>query len=253
VGSTPNKGQPLYYYISILPGDASNPFSNGNVSDPLVAGNCTPASGQTEPTGFTTSSTCGHTMGGSPIAPVCTGTGATKTCALPAAVNVSIEPTPLRTSTVTVYVFEDDFPTNGEPDTGGGGDTYPTQEVGLEDFQVIVWDLAGCVSCDNTGQDTYDMFNVPLSNSLNGTIDPTTGLNACPISNTQANVGIGMIIVCPKFESDGKTLSPLVGNAVIKNLNPGLFDVTVHPGAAREGRGEEWLQTNTLDGSPKLD
>src|SRR4029077_2301436 len=91
VGGNANYGQPLYYYISILPGDASNAFAYGNVSDPLVAGNCTPASGQTEPTGFTTSSTCGHTMGGSPIAPVCTGTGATKTCALPAAVNVSIE------------------------------------------------------------------------------------------------------------------------------------------------------------------
>jgi hypothetical protein len=253
VGCNANYGQPLYYYISILPGDASNPFSYGNVSDPLVAGNCTPAAGQTEPTGFTTSSTCGHTMGGSPIAPICTVTGTTKKCALPAAVSVSIEPTPLRTSTVTVFVFEDDFPTNGEPDTGGGVDSYPTQEVGLEDFQVIVWDLAGCVSCDNTGQDTYDMFNVPLTNALNGVIDPTTGLDACPISNTQSNVGVGVIIVCPKFESDGKTLSPLVGNAVIKNLNPGLFDVTVHPGAAREGRGEEWLQTNTLDGTPKLD
>src|SRR5205085_101112 len=123
----------------------------------------------------------------------------------------------------------------------------------LEDFQVIIWDLAGCVSCDNTGQDTYDMFNVPLTNALNGTIDPTTGLDACPISQTQPGVGVGVIIVCPKFESDGATLSPLVGQAVIKNLNPGLFDVTVHPGATRESRGEEWLQTNTLDGTPKLD
>ncbi|MGH7745560.1 MAG: hypothetical protein ACREQ5_12330, partial [Candidatus Dormibacteria bacterium] len=255
-GCNANYGSPIYYYISVLPGDASNAFSYGNVSDPLVAGNCTPAPGQTEPTGFTPASTCGHTMGGAPIAPVCTNTGttaATRSCTLPAAVNISIEPTPLRTSTVTLYVFEDDFPTNGEPDTGGGVDTFPTQEVGLEDFQVIVWDLAGCVSCDNTGQDSYDMFNVPLTNALNGTIDPTTGLNACPISNTQPNVGVGMIIVCPKFESDGKTLSPLVGNAVIRNLNPGLFDVTVHPGAAREARGEEWLQTNTLDGTPKLD
>ncbi len=249
-GCNANYGKPIYYYISVLPGDSANPFNYGNASDPTVAGNCAPATGQTEATGFTTNSTCGHTMGGAPIAPVCTsGTS----CTLPGSVTVNAEANPLHTATVTVFVFEDDYPTNGEPDTGGGVDTYPTEEAGLEDFQVVVWDLAGCVSCDNTGQDTYDQFNVPLTNALNGTPDPTTGLNACPISNTQPGVGAGVIIVCPKYESDGKTLSPLVGQAVIKNLNPGLFDVTVHPGAARESRGEEWLQTNTLDGSPKLD
>jgi len=252
-GCNVNYGSPIYYYISVLPGDAANPFNYGNAQDPTVAGNCTPQPGQTEPTGITTNTTCGHTMGGAPIAPACTITGTTRSCTLPSSVTVNAEQNPLHTSTITVFVFEDDFPTNGEPDTGGGVDSYPTQEAGLEDFQVIVWDLAGCVSCDNTGQDTYDQFNIPLTNALNGTIDPTTGLNACPISNTQAGVGVGVIIVCPKYEGDGKTLSPLVGQAVIKNLNPGLFDVTVHPGAAREARGEEWLQTNTLDGTPKLD
>jgi hypothetical protein len=225
-------GRPAYYYISVLPGDAANAFNTGNVFDPSVPGNCAPkqtATGQTVPS-------CGHTMGGAPIAP-----GQT-------AVTVNVEPNPLNTATITAFVFEDDFPLNGEPDTGGGVDTYPTQEAGLEDFQIELWDIAGSVSGDPTGQMTYDMFNEPLTNALNGTLDPLTGLDACPISNT-AGAPMGTIIVCPKYESDGTTLSPLTGQVVVKNLMPGLFDVVAHPGAARESRGEEWLQTNTLDGT----
>src|SRR5436853_417000 len=80
------------------------------------------------------------------------------------------------------------------------------------------------------GQMTYDMFNLPLTNSLNGTVDPLTRLNACPIAPTDQNnqVAVGVIIVCPQFESDGKTPSPLVGQAIVRNLMPGRFGVTVH-------------------------
>ncbi len=239
LSATNPDGTPASYYISILPGDAANPFNTGNTSDPSAPGNCV---AKTTPTGQSVNSSCGHTMGGAPITAPVAGSFAP--------VTINVEPNPLRTTTITAFVFEDDFPTNGEPDTGGGVDTFPTQEAPLEDFQLIIWDLAGSVSGDPTGQMTYDMFNMPLSNALNGTTDPLTGLNACPISNGNS---VGVIVVCPKYESDGKTLSPLVGQVVVKNLMPGLFDVTVHPGAAREARGEEWLQTNTLDGSHLLD
>src|SRR5260370_39460867 len=107
-------------------------------------------------------------------------------------------------------------------------------------------------SGDFTGQMTYDMFNMPLANSLDGTIDPATGLNACPITKQAAGI-TGMIVPCPKFESDGKTLSPLAGQAVIANLMPGRFSVQAIPGADRIARGEEWLQTNTLDGQKQHD
>src|SRR6266481_587332 len=239
LSATNPDGTPASYYISILPGDAANPFNTGNTSDPSAPGNCV---AKTTPTGQSVNSSCGHTMGGAPITAPVAGSFAP--------VTINVEPNPLRTTTITAFVFEDDFPTTGEPDTGGGVDTFTTQEAPLEDFQLIIWDLAGSVSGDPTGQMTYDMFNMPLSNALNGTTDPLTGLNACPISNGNS---VGVIVVCPKYESDGKTLSPLVGQVVVKNLMPGLFDVTVHPGAAREARGEEWLQTNTLDGSHLLD
>ena len=175
-------------------------------------------------------------------------------------VNVLVLPTPLPTGKLSVIVFEDDFPLNGEQDGGGGNGTVAPIEPGLGGFNLVLWDTYGGLG-DVTGQDTYDMFNQPLSNSLAGTIDPATGLDACPISATPLQGratgripahdrrGItGMIVTCPKYESDGHTLSPLAGQAVIANLMPEKFSVQAYPGADRIARGEEWIQTNTLDG-----
>jgi hypothetical protein len=242
--STDSFGRPAVYYISVLPADSANPFNTGTATDPTVSGNCNPG---TTPTGQAVNSGCGHTMGGAPIAP-----GQTS-------VTVNVEPSPLPTATVTGFVFEDDWPLNGEIDTGGGletgavADAFPKHEPGLDDFSVFLWDDAGG-SGDATGQMTYDMFNEPLTNALNGTLDPLTGLDACPISNASgAGQPIGVIIVCPRYESDGVTFSPLVGSFVVKNLMPGRFGIIVHPGARREANGENWLQTNTLDGTHFLD
>ncbi len=161
-------------------------------------------------------------------------------------------PTPLPTGKLSLIVFEDDFPLNGEQDAGGGVDVLSPNEPGLGGFEIILWDTYGSLG-DVTGQDTHDMFNMPLSNSLAGTIDPSTGFDACPISAqatadpTQAGI-TGRIVTCPKYESDNATLSPLAGQAVVANLMADKFSVQAYPGADRIARGEEWLQTNTLDG-----
>jgi Bacterial cadherin-like domain len=196
--------------------------------------------------------TCGHTMGGAPIpAPV-----APATTFAPA--TVLLQPTPLPTASVAVFVFEDDSPLNGEVDVHGGTDTMGTsREPGLGGFEITLFDDAGGTG-DATGQMTYDMFNMPLSNSLAGTIDQLTGFDACPISapNTPANPSdrlVGMIVTCPHFESDGSTVSPLEGQAVIANMMPGRYGVVATPAADRIARGEEWLQTNTLDGQKAHD
>ena len=62
-----------------------------------------------------------------------------------------------------------------------------------------------------------------------------------------------MIVTCPTYESDGKTLSPLAGQAIVKNLWQGRYGVIANPAADRIARGEEWLQTNTLDGQKAHD
>ncbi len=220
------------YYISVLPGDAANPFYNAG---PV-----------------------GHGMGGAPIS--CNPVPPVSTCTFPTAVTVLTQPSPYPPSKLSVFVFEDDFPLNGEQDGGGGIDVLSPQEPGLGGFQIHLWDAMGG-NGDFTGQMTYDMFNQPLSNSLAGTLDPVTGNDACPVSvnprqstTDPTQTGItGMIVTCPKYESDGKTLSPLAGQAVIANLMPGRFGVIATPGADRIARGEEWLQTNTLDGQKAHD
>jgi hypothetical protein len=202
------------YYISVLPGDG---FDGG------------------------------HAMGGAPVA---FKNGSWQP------VRVFVEPMPLPTATVSAFVFEDDFPMNGEDDTGGGVDVLAPNEPGLGDFNVLIYDNVGQFG-DPAGQMTYDMFNQPLSNALAGTIDPATGVDACPISansrtgfdGVTSTTGItGTITVCPKYEADGVTLSPVAGQVVVRNLPPGFYGVEAHPGADRISRGEEWLQTNTLDG-----
>ncbi|MGF6601859.1 hypothetical protein P3T23_006610 [Paraburkholderia sp. GAS448] len=234
------------YYISILPGDAGNTFTSGaGAPVSLGGGKSRPFSIDTDCGPYSPGSstwapgtgTCGHTMGGAPIA---AGSG-------PKAVTVAPQEAPLPTAKIAVFVFEDDFPLNGENDAGGGVDALATQEPGLGGFQITLNDQAGGFG-DATGQPTYDMFNMPLSNSLVGTKDQHTGLDACPISKNPDGL-VGMIVTCPHFESDGKTPSPLEGQAVIANLYPGLYEVVATPNADRIARGEEWLQTNSLDGT----
>ena len=79
------------------------------------------------------------------------------------------QPTPLPTAKLSVFVFEDDFPLNGENDAGGqvADNQLGTQEPGLGGFEITLFDDAGGTG-DATGQMTYDMFNMPLSNSLDG-------------------------------------------------------------------------------------
>jgi len=247
------------YYISVLPGDAANPF-------PAYLGQPICTSTPYNPDG-SLNTQCGHTMSGAPVPPACNILGGPNACTTSSAftqpVTVLTLPTPLPTGKLSVIVFEDDFPLNGEQDGGGGNATVAPIEPGLGGFNLVLWDTYGGLG-DVTGQDTFDMFNQPLSNSLAGTVDPVTGLGACPISATPlsapagAGAGVpgapqpggitGMIVTCPKYESDGTTLSPLAGQAVIANLMPEKFSVQAYPGADRIARGEEWLQTNTLDG-----
>jgi hypothetical protein len=246
------------YYISVLPGDAANPFP-AYTSAPV----CTVVGGNSVP-----NATCGHGMGGAPIPPPATLTSAW------APVTVLSQPSPYPPAKLSVFVFEDDFPLNGEHDAGGAIDVLATNEPGLGGFEITLFDDAGGTG-DSTGQPTYNMFNQPLTNSLAGTIDPTTGLDACPVVvhprqgmvddlNFPPNSGhliydvtqtgiTGMIVTCPRLESDGITLSPLAGQAVVDNLYAGRYGVVATPGADRIARGEEWLQTNTLDGQKAHD
>ncbi|WP_263355069.1 choice-of-anchor D domain-containing protein [Acidicapsa acidisoli] len=232
-GQTPTLPSQVYldptkrYYISVLPGDAADPFTSGCSTPGCVGGG-----------------KIGHGMGGASIA-----AGQTS-------VTVITQPSPYPPGKLSVFVFEDDFPLNGEQDAGGGVDVLATNEPGLGGFQIHLWDAMGG-NGDFTGQMTYDMFNQPLTNSLQGTIDPVTGNDTCYISQEETQNITGMIVTCPKYEvKNGQVtsvLSPLAGQALIDNLMPGRWGVIATPAADRIARGEEWHQTNTLDGQKAHD
>jgi hypothetical protein len=160
----------------------------------------------------------GHSMGGAPIS-----AGQTS-------VTVTLEPLPIPPAQMSVFVFEDNNPTNGDIDD---------PEPGLGGFQVILMDTAGKPG-DVAGQVTYDVYNMPLTNALLGT-------PGC-LGSTPAGTPVGMVITCPDLAPDGSANS-LAGHALIKNIEPSRYDVLANPGAAREGAGEQWLQVSTLEGT----
>ncbi len=271
VGCNTNYGNPNYYYISVLPGDAANPVVNGYSGPPSAC-----QLGATHPELINPSdpnapavdpSNCGHEMGGSPIlSPIAAG----QTTFAP--VTVTVQPNPLPPAQLSIFVYEDNNPTNGDVDG-------VEEQQGLGGFQIILNDIAGSTGMP-TGQMTYDMFNMPLTNSLIGT-------PGCPDSNLNtsgtpgdSNSLVGMIITCPNppvrvrpRRSSFPAGNPgtqqflqalaaynarvaqdvidyaLAGHALIKNLFPNRFDVLVTPSAAREAAGEQWLQTSTLEGT----
>ncbi|MGF6604340.1 hypothetical protein P3T23_009095 [Paraburkholderia sp. GAS448] len=228
-----------WYFVSVLPGDAANPFIGGYASDPLINPDCLKPSSPTA-----NDARCGHSMSGVSVPPATGGTYQTAT--------IKVEPSPLKPAQLSIYIFEDSSPTNGDPDAN---------EHGLGGFEIVVWDVAGR-SGDPVGQVTYDAFNQPLTNALLGTpgcpnvYSPT----ASGVSTTHPNYAgkdlTGVIITCPNDPVDPANPSAdyvLQGQALIKNLMPGRFDVIAHPGAARQGAGEVWYQVSTLEGTPGQD
>jgi len=248
----PNK----HYFISIMPADGINPTLNGGGGPMPVDATCDPTTTTCKmrqfdpaldcpnPSDFTPGTgVCGHNMAGGQIGPQFLANHSPA----PPAITISLIETPLPAARIAVLVYEDDYPLNGENDAGGGVDILAPNEAGLGGFQIELLDQAGGLG-DATGQITYDMFNMPVSNALAGTPDPMNHMqNACPLTSNGDNI-VGRIITCPTYEEDGTTLSPLAGQAVIANLYPGLYEPQAFPAADRVNRGEEWIQTNTLDG-----
>jgi len=96
-------------------------------------------------------------MGGAPIPFACTLVPPATTCTGTfAAVTVIRSPRHTRRGKLSVFVYQDDFPLNGEHDGGGGGvggidTTIASNEQGLGQFQIHLWDAFGG-NGDFTGQ-----------------------------------------------------------------------------------------------------
>jgi hypothetical protein len=181
-----------------------------------------------------------HAMGGAEI-------HAHQNLATP--VTIRLQGTPLTTAQMSLYIYEDNSPTNGQDDIG---------ETPLGGFNIILNDPAGRTG-DVAGQQSYDAFNMPLSNSLLGRPGCPDELNAST-NGTATGTGnvVGAVYTCPNDPNAGTPAADpakyaLAGHALIQNLTPARYDVIAHPGAAREGAGEVWWQTETLEGTQAQD
>ncbi|MEI8169064.1 MAG: Ig-like domain-containing protein [Rhodoferax sp.] len=207
----PNK----HYYISILPGDAAG-SADGKSS--------------------------GHGMGGAEIKP--------QVGAAWAPLNIAANAYDWVPSQLSIYVYEDNLPLNGQPDT---------TEAGLGGFNIILMDAVGR-SGDTAGQQSYDAFGMPLSNALLGRAGCPDELNintSGAASNPNGNV-VGLVYTCPNDPNAGTATADsakyaLAGHALIMNLTPARYDILAHPAAARQGAGEVWWQTETLEGTQAID
>jgi len=119
---------------------------------------------------------CGHTMAGAPIPAACNVlAGQMHVVHLPPLPNPSRARAAHTASPgrLSVIVFEDDYPLNGEQDGGGGNGSVAPIEPGLGGFTSFCGHLWR--TRRRNWQDSNDMFNQPLSNSLSGTVDPPQG------------------------------------------------------------------------------
>jgi len=131
-----------------------------------------------------------------------------------AQLTVLVQPLPLPTAQITVFVYEDVLPINNIPDLPA--------ETGLAGFTIMLEDAGGRYG-QNGGQLSTDAFGNPL-----GTTYAADG--------SVVQMGTGVI------------LTDANGEAVIKNLAPGKYGVQAVPPA-----GQQWQQTATIEGTKVID
>jgi large repetitive protein len=135
------------------------------------------------------------------------------------AVTVVVQPSPLRTARISVFVFEDNAPINNAPDLP------EEQGMGGADWNVLIFDAGGLYGVSG-GQVLQDAFGHPL-----GTV------YAPGDSGTVESLGDGTLHP-----------DPFTGVVVVDNLVPGKYGVQVVPPAS-----ENWIQTSTIEGTKTVD
>lgn len=141
-------------------------------------------------------------------------------------VTVTVNPLPLPTAQISIFVFEDNYPINNAPDI--------PEERGLEGFSIVLADAAGLYGIAG-GQMMMDAFGNMLGTTYKKDSEGNFIFN--PDGTPKVDVmGTGVI----KTDADGK--------ATIKYLAPGKYGVQAVP-----PEGENWHQTSTIEGTKTID
>jgi hypothetical protein len=144
----------------------------------------------------------GYSIGGAPIA------------AGQASVDVTVNALPFPTAQIRIFVFSDNFPISGTPDT--------PEELGLAGFRILLEDAGGRYGISGQ-QITTDAFGNPLG-------------------TTYDNAGNLLSL------GDGSIVTDINGVAVIKNLAPAKYGIQAVPPA-----GSGYIQTSTIEGTKLID
>jgi len=144
----------------------------------------------------------GYTNGGGAVAP-----GQTE-------LTVTVNPLPLPTAQISIFVYEDLHPINNAPDL--------PEELGIANFRILLTEAGGRYGASG-GQVMQDAYGNPLGTTYN------------PDGSVKV-MGNGII----KTDAEGY--------ALIQNLWPGKYGVEIIPPA-----GEGWIQTHTIEGTKTID
>ncbi len=134
--------------------------------------------------------------------------------------SVLVNPQPLPTAQISIFIFEDNFPLNNAPEF--------LNEQGLQGFSVQLF--------DRFGQFLQDAFGNPLDTTYE--FDPLTGQPLLDVDGQPIVAVLG----------SGVPTSDPTGRVLIKYLPASKFGIKIIP-----PQGQGWVQTVTIEGTPIID
>lgn len=144
----------------------------------------------------------------------------------PSQVTVYVNPLPLPTAQISVFVFHDNNPVNNQPDLPG--------EDGLPGFTIQLWEAGGTYGASG-GLVSKDAFNNPLGTVYQYDIAGQPVLNP---DGTPVVVTLGT----------GTLVTDANGECLIKNLYQGKYSIVTVPPP-----GQNWHETSTIEGTNVID
>jgi hypothetical protein len=154
-------------------------------------------------------------------------------------VTVVVNPLPIPTAQISVFVFVDQRPINNAWDEG---------EPGIGGATVLITDILGNVVQDAFGNPIGTTYQLDSS-----TGKPLLDVDGNPIVD-QLGTGIVKTLTQDDFDLGNNPYNLKVGEALIKYLPPGKYGVNIVPPHTDDlGSPIGWIQTTTIEGTPTID
>ncbi|MBE0576913.1 MAG: hypothetical protein IH613_13585 [Desulfuromonadales bacterium] len=173
-------------------------------------------------------------------------------------VYVYVEPYPLPTAQITVFVFKDHWPINNAPD-------LVDNEPGLGGATLIISDAAGPLWQDAFGNPLGTMYDEACVATAfdpetcattigDGVLTTLTVEDYCGSLGLEVNTdplvaGYCVDIADPVPNPNLNPYNLMPGEAIVKYIPPGKYGIVVNP----PNDGKEYILTSTIEGTPTVD